>query len=317
MSLAWAVFFMFFMIWIVSIAGLQGLIMYFEGSSEQQTLFLASGSSLNIFFGSLVKAMMSLFGAISGGVDWMEVSDALTSVHWFYQPVFVVYMCFMVFGVLNVFTGTFVDQSLQAAHKDTHNMMQVQLSERQAILKVVKDLFGAMGDNGSQMLTRQQFAHMLTDPHVIAYLRALDVNLNEARGMFELLDVDHSDTLSVEEFLNGCIRMKGGARAVDMVEVLYESKKMGLRLKAMRDETRHGFQETDSMIKKLEQRIHLEVSARIHAMDQSMRQISIPQTPSSQGQSLVTHEVPNIQLSTRPGGSAGSIVGSDKDGRVP
>merc|ERR1719245_1597150 len=154
MSLAWAVFFMFFMIWIVSIAGLQGLIMYFEGSSEQQTLFLASGSSLNIFFGSLVKAMMSLFGAISGGVDWMEVSDALTSVHWLYQPVFIVYMCFMVFGVLNVFTGTFVDQSLQAAHKDAQNVMLVQLSEKKAFLRDVQKIFGARDQSGSQLLTR-------------------------------------------------------------------------------------------------------------------------------------------------------------------
>merc|ERR1719245_762458 len=105
-------------------------------------------------------------------------------------------------------------------------MMHVQNSEKRDFVKHVKKLFGAMDETGSQTLTRSEFTEMLNDHYVIAYLKSLGVNLTEARGLFTLLDADHNDALSVEEFANGCIRMKGEAKAVDMVTMLYESKKM-------------------------------------------------------------------------------------------
>merc|ERR1712185_741710 len=62
------------------------------------------------------------------------------------------------------------------------------------------------------------------DPNVSAYFSALGLENDDARTLFNLIDVEGEEEIGVDAFLEGCARYKGEARNIDMHMVLNESK---------------------------------------------------------------------------------------------
>merc|ERR1712032_678879 len=54
------------------------------------------------------------------------------------------------------------------------------------------------------------------------YFKAVDLSRQEAGHLFELLDVDKSGSISTEEFVRGCLRLRGPARSIDLATMAHE-----------------------------------------------------------------------------------------------
>ena len=48
----------------------------------------------------------------------------------------------------------------------------------------------------------------------------------EATGLFHLLDIESEGSVSINRFVMGCLRIRGGAKAVDVLTLLYENKRL-------------------------------------------------------------------------------------------
>merc|ERR550537_1648760 len=70
------------------------------------------------------------------------------------------------------------------------------------------------------------FESQVDRPNMKEYFRAIDVDPSEAKGLFRLLDMDGSGTINAEEFLNGCLRLRGPAKALDLALVMREMRRM-------------------------------------------------------------------------------------------
>merc|ERR1719277_594929 len=66
---------------------------------------------LETFFRSLWHAFVALIMCFTGGEDWSNIMRPLARIHWIYEAVFVLYILFVVMGVLNVLTGIFVERA--------------------------------------------------------------------------------------------------------------------------------------------------------------------------------------------------------------
>jgi len=84
----------------------------------------------------------------------------------------------------------------------------------------------------SGTLTWDEFEAHLQDPAVMAYFQALDLDVSQAHVLFELLDNDGSDQVTLDEFLDGCLRLRGQARSVEMNKLLYMCDRVFGRLAA-------------------------------------------------------------------------------------
>merc|ERR1719382_246796 len=62
------------------------------------------------------------------------------------------------------------------------------------------------------------------------FFRRLGLDPYEARGLFLLLDIDGSGEVDIEEFCCGCLRLKGGAKTVDLVTLMYETKRLAKQI---------------------------------------------------------------------------------------
>jgi len=86
-------------------------------------------------------------------------------------------------------------------------------------------------DNGSEVgaLSREDFEFALQDQEVRLLLSAMELDVNDARLVFDLTD-DGDGSLGAEEMAAGFSRLKGQARTVDMLALTKNSKDAHLKI---------------------------------------------------------------------------------------
>merc|ERR1712118_212968 len=69
-----------------------------------------------------------------------------------------------------------------------------------------------MGD-GNGTLDKKEFDAMINNPDIQAWLTIIGLEMHEIKGLFTVLD-DGDGVISYQEFVGGCMRLKGNARAL-------------------------------------------------------------------------------------------------------
>merc|ERR1719421_1746973 len=98
-------------------------------------------------YGSVPSAMMQLFMAMSGGMDWGDAYELLGALDPMYRVMFFVYIFFMVFAVVNVVTGIFVDTAIQSSLCDREVVMSELLADKEDQMQKLQELFMEMDED--------------------------------------------------------------------------------------------------------------------------------------------------------------------------
>merc|ERR1712012_96615 len=105
------------------------------------------------------------------------------------------------------------------------------MQKKNSYLNQLKDLFHEMDTNESGSITLDEIiACFEKDDRARAYLSVLEINVEEAKGLFNLLDVDDSGEVGIHEFIMGCMRLKGTAKSIDVATMLCETKRMNHKM---------------------------------------------------------------------------------------
>merc|ERR1712032_324624 len=78
----------------------------------------------------------------------------------------------------------------------------------------------------TRSMTWGDFEVQIKCPQMQNYFKAIDVDPSEAKGVFELLDIDDSGTIDVQEFISGCVRLRGPAKALELAVLQHELHRM-------------------------------------------------------------------------------------------
>jgi RNA binding exosome subunit len=185
-------------------------------------------------FGSVPQTLYSLYKAMSGGADWGDVAQPLEDrIHFLFSPFFCMYIAFAVFAVLNVVTGVFVNEAMVMAGKDQELVIEEELSRKGSDINEFIRMFHEADADGNGKVSWDEFREQMEDDRVKAYFKVLDLNVDEAEQLFVLLDPQVSGEVSIDDFVQGCIRMKGGAKSIDVQTLLWQNKAMMEDLKKM------------------------------------------------------------------------------------
>eukprot|EP00927_Polykrikos_kofoidii_P086745 TRINITY_DN9815_c0_g1_i1.p1 TRINITY_DN9815_c0_g1~~TRINITY_DN9815_c0_g1_i1.p1 ORF type:complete len:725 (-),score=120.21 TRINITY_DN9815_c0_g1_i1:160-2265(-) len=163
---------------------------------------------LDEYFGSLPHSMLSLLQAITGGVDWMEVCVALEELDTVFGLVpFLAYIFFTSIALMNVITGVFLETAMERARE-----------EREIYLvRNARVVFAAADKDRSGMITWPDFQKALDNSDLNDFFEAIDIDITEAKNLFDLLDISGDGKISAEEFLSGCLRVRGPAKSLDLL----------------------------------------------------------------------------------------------------
>jgi len=166
-------------------------------------------------FGNLGSSLLTLYMAMAGGRSWGEYYHFLSPIPYQYKFLFLLFLTFTIFAVLNIVTGVFVDSAMQANRECRQVIIHEELDAKKEFLKDLRDLFHEMDQNGDGTITSEEFNHRLGDEEVIAYFKALKLDITDTQTLFQLLDTDESSEVDIQEFLEGCYALQGEARSID------------------------------------------------------------------------------------------------------
>merc|ERR1712216_206433 len=137
------------------------------------------------------------------------------------------YVSFVTLAVLNVITGVFCEAAMEGARNDHELMCQQHLQDRSCFTDAFYTAFGIDAKHDDVLnisLAYDDFERVLSSPATRDYLAAMDLEVSDAWELFKLLDAKESQVIDVAEFVAGCLRLKGPARALDVAMLCYDQK---------------------------------------------------------------------------------------------
>eukprot|EP00747_Dinoflagellata_sp_TGD_P192749 gnl/TRDRNA2_/TRDRNA2_58023_c0_seq1.p2 gnl/TRDRNA2_/TRDRNA2_58023_c0~~gnl/TRDRNA2_/TRDRNA2_58023_c0_seq1.p2 ORF type:complete len:218 (-),score=47.40 gnl/TRDRNA2_/TRDRNA2_58023_c0_seq1:195-848(-) len=100
------------------------------------------------------------------------------------------------------------------------------MSNKEAYVQRLQDVFRRIDEHHSGDITIEELHKHLCDEHIQAYLSTLELDSADAWTLFKLLDTDETNVISIEDFVEGCMKLKGAAKSIDMAQMKLENKWM-------------------------------------------------------------------------------------------
>lgn len=150
--------------------------------------------------------------------EWAEhiVRHVLTQ-----QPAMLVFFLGFIFvaafGMMNIISAVVVESTLATSLKDADKALKKREKERQVVFDQLREIFDMADVDGSGTLSVDEVHEATQKPEIYNKLKMIDFPVNDPGQIFRLLDYDDSGELTIEEFITGCIRMKGSAKSKDLL----------------------------------------------------------------------------------------------------
>eukprot|EP00929_Paragymnodinium_shiwhaense_P076583 TRINITY_DN39395_c0_g1_i6.p1 TRINITY_DN39395_c0_g1~~TRINITY_DN39395_c0_g1_i6.p1 ORF type:complete len:647 (+),score=160.21 TRINITY_DN39395_c0_g1_i6:76-1941(+) len=215
-SLLWLMMFLMVVIYLCGVLFTQLTMNYVQGLG-------AIGDErveLEEWFGSVPRSVLTLFESVFGGLSWdQQVTLIMDGVGAPAAILYCIYVAFCLVAVMNVITGVFVDKALKLAEAD---------SEARLVQRVSNLFFDPQHPH--RQISWADFEEKLSTSTMLDYFKAININPREARGLFDLLDSDCSGGVDCDEIVNGLLRLRGTAGALETSLLLREVSHMCKRL---------------------------------------------------------------------------------------
>lgn len=176
-------------------------------------------------FGSFGRSAFTIFQWTMGGNVPHSCRRLVEDVSpWF--AIFVVLYSFLVsFALVRVIGAIFIKETLASAQRDAELVIEETLKHKSTLVRQLRALFREFDQNGNGMLDQGEFLAALEDERLQAWLSSLGLNVHETAGLFTLMD-NGSGQLSCDELIAGAVRLRGDAKTVDVVSMMFETRKV-------------------------------------------------------------------------------------------
>jgi len=206
-SLFWTMLLLLLVIYLVAVYVTQLISDHRIELREEDPQSIAAMDGVENFCGSLGMTILTLYQAITGGLSWQVLTEPiLKHIGPWTSIVICMYIGFSLFALMNIVTGVFVESALATAKSDKDLFL----------LHFVKKLFQQADKDQSGSVTWEEFRGCLGSDEMKMYFEALDLDVGEAQNLFNLLDISGTGSVQFEDFVNGCFRLRGGAKALDL-----------------------------------------------------------------------------------------------------
>mmetsp|Transcript_92658 Transcript_92658/g.188707 ORF Transcript_92658/g.188707 Transcript_92658/m.188707 type:complete len:110 (+) Transcript_92658:2-331(+) len=85
-----------------------------------------------------------------------------------------------------------------------------------------------MDRDNSGTISRDEFQRHLRSGKLKAHLVVLGLDIKDAESFFDMMAgvAGDDEEVSIDEFVQGCHKLKGGATGVDVQQLMYETKRL-------------------------------------------------------------------------------------------
>jgi len=221
MMLMWAVLFLAVVLFIFAVIFLNAVSTHLDNSDLVDVVSFVH--VFRLYFGSLPMTMLTLFMSVFGGVDWWVIAEALLSISVWYVVLFLAFMSVTVLAIMNVISAIFVNDAMETASMDMDLRLKAEVERTRLMVATLTSIFNDMSFRG-EWVTPQEFSTQMEREDMKLFCSSIGLYFTNYDSLFKLLDVDDNGVLSIDEFVIGFLRLRGGSMMIDMEVTMQEMK---------------------------------------------------------------------------------------------
>jgi len=170
-------------------------------------------------FGDLFKSMFTMFQLMTLDTWSDTIAWPVMETQFHYSIFFVVFIGLGVFVFWNLITAVIVENAFSIAKEDSAHQAKEAEMDKKRELKELANLFLEIDKDGSGELTTEEFFGAMRNKKVQQMIALLELKPSELEDVWNILD-DGDGLLTIKEFTNGIRRMKGEAKAKDVIDCI-------------------------------------------------------------------------------------------------
>lgn len=177
----------------------------------------SGGWDHEIYFGNTARSMFTLVQVLTLD-DWADgvVRHVLSQQPWM-AAIFIVFILIVAMGFMAITVGVIVENTLHTTAEDEEYLNSIKEKDRQAVYGQLREIFEDADTDGSGSLDLGEVEKATSKPEVYNKLKMIDFPVEDPQEVFDLLAFQRPQELTIEEFISGCMRMKGQAKSRDLL----------------------------------------------------------------------------------------------------
>lgn len=245
---------------------------------------------MDLYFGSVGKCMLTLFQIITleswtNGIA-RPAEAIVPGVIW----IFLAFVLFMCFGLMNIVVGVFVEGSISTAAADAEHKLALKEAAFHRLLSELREVFALTDVDGNGQLTLEEFTRMKDDERIVKLMAEMDMVLS-IEQFFEALDLDGQGSVTIDEFVQGVLRYQATPTNLDVYTVLGHVQRIHELVKEQKRRSKADKYALEKSISEMKADIAL-IKAAV------MPRGTVPQVPEEAGLPSVSEVVMDGRVST-------------------
>lgn len=152
-------------------------------------------------YGTSYRAIYTMYEMTFAGNWPIYARPVLENVSHIFVLFYITYITFIVFA---------------AANNDAELMVQEGLRRKATYIHKLESIFNAVDESQDGLLSEDELNELFRDSRVMTYLETLDIDVQQSEALFHLLANGHGE-ITCADFIDGILRCKGPARAIDQI----------------------------------------------------------------------------------------------------
>lgn len=176
------------------------------------------------YFGTFSLTILTMFQITMS--NWIiPCRDLVTYVGEWMTLFFILYRCFFCFAIMKVIAAIFITETNRVLENDEELTIMKRHREQKLFDHKVRHLVHAINTFDGRTLTWAELEELATDSDVTILLASLGFELKDLEKLFFILD-NGTGRVEVDKFLQRMSRLRGTAKAIDLLAVLHMVGKM-------------------------------------------------------------------------------------------
>lgn len=247
-ALFWSFVMIAFVLYLFALIFMQGLL----ECVENDDLDPRDASKIKEHFGSLGGTILTLYMSITGGNDWAMYYDTVTCAGSLYGLAFIMFTFVMYFALFNILTGSLVEKAMSSSKPDRADRILSTRRQQQEQRKQFLEVVQAMDRNHDGRISWHEFNACMSNSALLAYMASIGIEVHDVQLFFNTVAKKRQDAngkveqyVIIEDFVEGCMHMKGNATAIDMQRQLFEVHQLSEQLADFQSSTNAWFEQIE------------------------------------------------------------------------
>jgi len=217
MSLLWSILMLLLMKYIFGLCFLQIISGYLSDTPKDQ-VDIATLEAVEIYWANVPQAIITLYYSVTGGADWENLALPIAKAGMAYHCLFMFYIAFTAFVVLNVLTGFYVGTAAKVSEMDREAVdREIKTNQRKkAFRDFVTQCEPPEEEQEGQTLSWSTLEEGRGNRAVLDFLALAGIlSIEECLNVFNRLDTSEIGSVDCDEFIKAVLELPS-SRAVNL-----------------------------------------------------------------------------------------------------